>query len=286
MANLTETETFDAGIYQLETTDQVLGGVAGIANTQAKALANRTKYLKAHVDTLETFKKKYSAVVVITGDTVLTAADFGKIYVISGSSGAVAITLPAIAVGQEGYAFAFENKSSYAVNINRASTDTVDLLTTKQLPASGDSLELVVDESATNYVVKSAIIKTTKVCTQYDNASITTDATSYIDLTGLSFTTPNDGITRKWRLDYSGAFNFSTSSGDGADVQILAGASQIAVGKNYLSIQSVSIDTANLALACMCVASIGPNVLVKVRIKVSAGASTNFVNNILIAEEK
>jgi len=45
MANVTETSTFDAGIYQLETTDPVEGGALGVANYQAKGLANRTKWL-------------------------------------------------------------------------------------------------------------------------------------------------------------------------------------------------------------------------------------------------
>ncbi len=45
MANLTESSTWEAGIYQLETTDPVIAGADGISNTQAKQLANRTKYL-------------------------------------------------------------------------------------------------------------------------------------------------------------------------------------------------------------------------------------------------
>lgn len=50
MANLPESASFDAGIYQIETDDRVLGGVSGTANTQAKQLANRTAYLKAEVE--------------------------------------------------------------------------------------------------------------------------------------------------------------------------------------------------------------------------------------------
>jgi microcystin-dependent protein len=52
MANLTETSTWEAGIYQIETTDPVLGGSSGIANQQGKQLANRTKYLKDQVDAI------------------------------------------------------------------------------------------------------------------------------------------------------------------------------------------------------------------------------------------
>lgn len=45
MANLTETSTWENGIYQLETTDPVEGGSGGISNQQAKQLGNRTKWL-------------------------------------------------------------------------------------------------------------------------------------------------------------------------------------------------------------------------------------------------
>lgn len=56
MANVPESATFDAGIYQLEITDAVIGGVNGISNLQAKGLANRTKWLKQQVDALNLLK--------------------------------------------------------------------------------------------------------------------------------------------------------------------------------------------------------------------------------------
>ena len=52
MANVQETPSYDAGIYQIETTDPVLGGPNGIANVQAKGLANRTAFLKQQIDQL------------------------------------------------------------------------------------------------------------------------------------------------------------------------------------------------------------------------------------------
>lgn len=52
MANLTESPVYEAGIYQLETTDPVLGGSSGIANLQGKQLANRTAWLKQKIDNL------------------------------------------------------------------------------------------------------------------------------------------------------------------------------------------------------------------------------------------
>ncbi|WP_298043164.1 phage tail protein [uncultured Campylobacter sp.] len=50
MANIKEDKIWEEGIYQLEVTDPVVGGVDGISNKQAKQLANRTSYLKKQVE--------------------------------------------------------------------------------------------------------------------------------------------------------------------------------------------------------------------------------------------
>ncbi|MCX4139359.1 hypothetical protein M0D68_14285 [Paraburkholderia sp. SEWSISQ10-3 4] len=47
MADLVELAQWEKGVYQLETSDPVVGGPDGIDNRQAKQLANRTGYLKA-----------------------------------------------------------------------------------------------------------------------------------------------------------------------------------------------------------------------------------------------
>jgi hypothetical protein len=52
MADLPESNEWTAGIYQLETSDPVLGGPEGIDNLQAKQLANRTIWLKAQQEQL------------------------------------------------------------------------------------------------------------------------------------------------------------------------------------------------------------------------------------------
>ena len=52
MANLSESATYDAGVYQIETTDPVSGGATGIANKPLINLANRTTYLKSKVDAI------------------------------------------------------------------------------------------------------------------------------------------------------------------------------------------------------------------------------------------
>lgn len=63
MANVTETPTWEGGIYQIETTDPVLGGPNGIANVQAKQLANRTRYLKVRADIVDAAKGGFPSIV-------------------------------------------------------------------------------------------------------------------------------------------------------------------------------------------------------------------------------
>ena len=49
MANLKETSVWEAGIYQWETSDPVLGGENGIDNVPTRQLANRTLWLKTEI---------------------------------------------------------------------------------------------------------------------------------------------------------------------------------------------------------------------------------------------
>ena len=53
MANLVETPQWEDGIYQIETSDPVLGGPGGIANKQAEQLGNRTAFLKERIESAE-----------------------------------------------------------------------------------------------------------------------------------------------------------------------------------------------------------------------------------------
>lgn len=63
MANLTESATYDVGVYQLETTDPVVGGSTGVSNAPLKNLANRTAYLKQHLDALESSAAGFATLV-------------------------------------------------------------------------------------------------------------------------------------------------------------------------------------------------------------------------------
>ncbi|MNJ29007.1 hypothetical protein D3C77_235630 [compost metagenome] len=61
MADLPESNEWPVGIYQLETSDPVLGGPEGIDNLQAKQLASRTVWLKAVAEQLGANKQATDA---------------------------------------------------------------------------------------------------------------------------------------------------------------------------------------------------------------------------------
>lgn len=74
MANLPESSSFDAGVYQLETTDPVIGGPSGVSNAPLKNLANRTRYLKDQVDALASSKAPLASPAFTGAPTAPTAA--------------------------------------------------------------------------------------------------------------------------------------------------------------------------------------------------------------------
>lgn len=74
MSNLPETSQWDTGIYQIATTDPVLGGVDGIANKAARQLANRTLWLKEQLD-LYSLRGYSNARQYRAGDIIFVADD-------------------------------------------------------------------------------------------------------------------------------------------------------------------------------------------------------------------
>lgn len=90
MANLTETATWEAGIYQLEQTDLVIGGAGGISNTQGQQLANRTTWLKGQVG----LANRLADTAWIDVNTTLTATHAGNAIIANADNKTLTITLP------------------------------------------------------------------------------------------------------------------------------------------------------------------------------------------------
>lgn len=95
MTNLTENETWEEGIYQIELVDPVVGGPDGISNRQAKQLANRTTWLKAQIDALLSgVVSAYKATRLATARTLsITGAGTGSASFDGSANAAIALTL-------------------------------------------------------------------------------------------------------------------------------------------------------------------------------------------------
>ena len=126
MANLQEVVSWEAGIYQLETGDPVLGGPGGVSNKQGQALANRTAYLKKHVDDIEggntaagkAEKLSTARTIALAGDVTGQAAFDGSGNItITGTyknSGVVAGTYRSVTVDAKGNITAGSNPTTLA----------------------------------------------------------------------------------------------------------------------------------------------------------------------------
>ena len=183
MANLNETAQWETGIYQLETSDPVMGGPDGIDNRQAKQLANRTLWLKNQTEVLQTATAGKAA-----SATAVTAGN--------GLTGGGNLTASrTISLGQPGQITA---QSQNAVQ-SSGHTHAIDTATTSragivQLESStGSQAE---DRAATPKAVKAAYDKAVEAANAVRAFSIPTATTSRAGIVQLESSTSSQAEDR------------------------------------------------------------------------------------------
>lgn len=188
MANLPESATWDAGVYQLEINDYVMGGPSGISNAQAKNLANRTLWLKDQVAALTTAlggkapalhahaiaditslqaaldgKAPASHVHPIGGITGLQAALDGKQATISGAaSSAVAVNFSAnqTVVTDANGKFALSPITTTQLGYLSGAASNLQTQLDAKLPAAGGTLTGGLTFSGTDQVIRGDMTST------------------------------------------------------------------------------------------------------------------------------
>jgi hypothetical protein len=100
MPNLPESSQWEAGVYQIELTDPVQGGANGIANLQAKQLANRTKFLHDGGDGFQS-----AAPGGFDPAVAPLAADRRRLVVVEGGAGVPDSCYIAVKLGDDSYAW-------------------------------------------------------------------------------------------------------------------------------------------------------------------------------------
>jgi len=124
-----------------------------------------------------------------------------------------------------------------------------------------------------------------KITQNLQLSTLSTSSITYATLTGLTYTTPNDGVTRTFMIIGNTSFNFSSSAGNGAYLQIWNGASELAVNENYLAITGFNVDTAILPISVAYFGSIAPNTTISLRAKMVNSAASNYLNSSLVIVE-
>lgn len=87
MANLTEVSQWESVIRQIENGEAATGGADGLANVQAKQLANRTQWLKTAANTKVDISKVFSELNFNRGDSHVLQMERSSLLFICSSVG-------------------------------------------------------------------------------------------------------------------------------------------------------------------------------------------------------
>lgn len=141
-----------------------------------------------------------------------------------------------------------------------------------------------------------------KTSQQITLATQTTNSSSYIDMTGLTYTTPNDGITRKYKLTLKGVSNPDVPSNN-SGTNIFGGGwfqiyndsltTELDVSKHYIYFVANSsvgdtglYDIANsISFYCSSIATLAPNTVLKCRFKNDGGSNETITDVKFFIEE-
>lgn len=123
-----------------------------------------------------------------------------------------------------------------------------------------------------------------KITTPTSIADQTTTSTGFIDLTNATYTTPNDGITRKWMIIGKSQVEFTGSSGDYGGFRIMVDGVQQDENKSGID-NSVGTSDYVGTLHSQKILSIAPNKIVKLQIQSVNGGTVSFKNNSFLMVE-
>ena len=126
-----------------------------------------------------------------------------------------------------------------------------------------------------------------KISVDVASVSQATTSTSYADLALSTYTTPNDGITRTWLINFTSSVAFapsgSTTIGGKAGINTSAGGGSMLRECEVKLEENAGVDILATTIGCAItlVASVPPNTTIKVQILCFGGGSgnINFTNN-------
>lgn len=177
----------------------------------------------------------------------------------------------------------YVNPSSY-VTLKAFNTNDFEFLA-----SSEEGLFIRVTFDGTNWLINSVNEVRGNISDEKTLSTISTSSTSYVDMTGLNYTTPNDGITRKYLLLFKGVMRQSLSAGDGVWVAIYNNTSSIILDRSraYLAVLAINVGLNEVVVTCQKLVTLGPNVEIKMQFfSISGGSVQMDENSLIILEQK
>ncbi|EBF8994132.1 hypothetical protein FIC05_17800, partial [Salmonella enterica] len=171
MGKLTELEQWDEDVYQIETSDPVLGGPEGITNKPAKQLANRTRWLKKQLEeannALAEHEKSRNH-----PDATLTARGFVRLYSgVTSLDETMAATPKAVKIAMDNASARMAkdrngsdipNKALFRQNLELGNSATRNVGATASTVAAGDDIRITaskkaIDDTQTGFAAQSVM---------------------------------------------------------------------------------------------------------------------------------
>ncbi|EBX7641388.1 hypothetical protein DS648_14040 [Salmonella enterica subsp. enterica serovar Saintpaul] len=157
MGKLTELEQWDEDVYQIETSDPVLGGPEGITNKPAKQLANRTRWLKKQLEeannALAEHEKSRNH-----PDATLTARGFVRLYSgVTSLDETMAATPKAVKIAMDNASARMAkdrngsdipNKALFRQNLELGNSATCNVGASAKTVAAGDDIRITTSKKA------------------------------------------------------------------------------------------------------------------------------------------
>ncbi|EDC2097522.1 tail fiber protein [Salmonella enterica] len=157
MGKLTELEQWDEDVYQIETSDPVLGGPEGITNKPAKQLANRTRWLKKQLEeannALAEHEKSRNH-----PDATLTARGFVRLYSgVTSLDETMAATPKAVKIAMDNASARMAkdrngsdipNKALFRQNLELGNSATCNVGASAKTVAAGDDIRITASKKA------------------------------------------------------------------------------------------------------------------------------------------
>ena len=204
--------------------------------------------------------KTFNGVKIVSGNTILTALDKHKLIIVSGAVASIDITLPSSTDLLDGDNINIISNSDYPVVIYRTSPDSIifknNSFVTLTLPYARDFVQFVTDKTNTDwYIANYQITKDTKISQEITLATQSTSSTTYVDMTGLTYTN-SSSVSKKFKFTVKGDAELSAAAaintaGCGGKVKILNDTTATDLDISRLEITIIVTGPTNDIVACL-----------------------------------